>query len=478
MTPIPRRSFLQRSLTAGAVFAISGTQAGRTVLGANDLIRVAVSGIHGRGGDHINEFMRIDGVQVVCLVDPDARTFENRIKQVEKLGGKTPKTYQDIRRALEDKDIDVLSIASTNHWHSLSTIWGCQAGKDVYVEKPCSHNVREGRVCVQAARYYNRIVQHGTQGRSSRGWWQLAEHAKKGTFGQLVISRGLVYKRRDSIGFKPNTDPPAELDYDLWLGPAPDQFYNANLVHYNWHWFWDFGNGDIGNQGVHQMDIARWMIPGATLPKSVICVGGRFGYIDQGQTANTQVVLMDYGTTQLIFEVRGLPTDTYMGADGSDDVMHFEAGTVVNGKFIPKEGGQPHDLPEVDVQLGPGGGHFQNFIAAVRSRKSSDLNADILEGHYSAALCHLANISYRLGQPVPFSSSIQPFGDNAGAQEAFERMKQHLVMNGVKLEDTAYFLGRKLEIDPATETITNDIQANDMLTRYYRPPFVVPETIG
>ncbi|HXK93981.1 MAG TPA: Gfo/Idh/MocA family oxidoreductase, partial [bacterium] len=271
MTPIPRRSFLQRSLTAGAVFAISGTQAGRTVLGANDLIRVAVSGIHGRGGDHINEFMRIDGVQVVCLVDPDARTFENRIKQVEKLGGKTPKTYQDIRRALEDKDIDVLSIASTNHWHSLSTIWGCQAGKDVYVEKPCSHNVREGRVCVQAARYYNRIVQHGTQGRSSRGWWQLAEHAKKGTFGQLVISRGLVYKRRDSIGFKPNTDPPAELDYDLWLGPAPDQFYNANLVHYNWHWFWDFGNGDIGNQGVHQMDIARWMIPGATLPKSVIC---------------------------------------------------------------------------------------------------------------------------------------------------------------------------------------------------------------
>ncbi len=478
MSKLARRSFLKKSLAAGAVFTISGTQAGRTVLGANDTIRVAVTGIHGRGGDHISEWMKIDGVQVTCLIDPDSRTFAERVKQVEKLGGKTPKTLQDVRRALEDKEIDVLSIATTNHWHSLSTIWACQAGKDVYVEKPCSHNVHEGRVCVEAARKYNRIVQHGTQGRSERGWWRLAEHVKKGTFGKLLVSRGLVYKRRDSIGFKPNAEPPAELDYELWLGPAPDQFYNANLVHYNWHWFWDFGNGDIGNQGVHQMDIARWMIPGATLPKSVICVGGRFGYVDQGQTANTQVVLMDFGPTQLIFEVRGLPTETYMGADGSDDVMHFETGTVVNGKFLPKEGGQPQNLPEVEVKMGPGGSHFPNFIEAVRSRKPSDLNAEILEGHYSAALCHLANISYRLGQPVPFQSAIRPFGDNADAQEAFERMKQHLVKNGVKLEDSAYYLGRKLVIDAATETITNDIQANDMLTRFYRLPFTLPQNLG
>jgi hypothetical protein len=478
MSRVTRRTFLKQSLgVAGGLFTISGTKASGVVLGANDTIRVAVSGIHGRGGSHVSEFMKMQGVQVVALVDPDARTFAERIKQVAKLGGKTPKTFQDIRKALEDKDIDVVSIATTNHWHALQTIWACQAGKDVYVEKPCSHNVHEGRIAVEAARKYNRIVQHGTQGRNDRGWWQLAELVKKGTYGRLLVSRGLCYKRRDSIGFKPNEAPPPELDYDLWLGPAPEQPYNTNLVHYNWHWFWDFGNGDIGNQGVHQMDVARWMIPGATLPKSVISLGGRFGYEDQGQTPNTQIAILDYGETQIIFEVRGLPTDRYRGSS-IGNILHFEEGIVVDDRFYPKGSDQAVDMPKVDVKLGPDGGHFGNFIAAVRSRKQSDLNADILEGHLSSALCHLANISYRLGKPVPFNPKTKALGDNKETYETLARMEEHLTKNGLKLEEMTYQLGRKLEVDAKTESIIGDPEANKMLTREYRKPFVVPEKLG
>src|SRR4029079_8860741 len=219
-------------------------------------------------------------------------------------------------------------------WHALMTIWACQAGKDVYVEEPASHNVHEGAIAVEAARTFNLTVQHGTQSRSSGSWAALAELAKSGKYGKLLVSRGLVYKSeagkpgtRGDIGFRPEKAPPSELDFNVWLGPAPKQPYHENLVHYRWHWFWDFGNGDIGNQGVHQMDIARWMIPDATLPKSVVSFGGRIGFKDQGETACTQVAVMDYGETQLIFEVRGLKSKTYPHAGGSDNVLHFEAGT-------------------------------------------------------------------------------------------------------------------------------------------------------
>ncbi|MDX9752702.1 MAG: Gfo/Idh/MocA family oxidoreductase [bacterium] len=473
-----RRTFMQRSLvTGGALFAIHAGN--HKVLGANETIRVAITGINGRGRNHIDEFQEMENVEVVALIDPDSRLFASRGKQVVDKGGKQPQVYQDVRQAMESKDIDVLSIATTNHWHSLSTIYACQAGKDVYVEKPLSHNVFEGRIAVEAARKYNRIVQHGTQSRSSRGWAQLAEIAKQGTYGKLLVSRGLVYKRRDSIGFKPNEAPPQELAYDLWLGPAPEQAYNTNLVHYNWHWFWDFGNGDIGNQGVHQMDIARWMIPGATWPKSVLTLGGRLGYVDQGETPNTQLVIMDYGETKLIFEVRGLPTDHYL-AEGKgnqcDNVLHFEAGVVANGKFYPKgDMSNPEDLPDVDVKMGPGGGHFQNFIEAVRSRKVEDLNADVLEGHYSAGLCHLANLSYRVGKPVPFHPRQAALKADTDLLETYERMEEHFKENKVSLEENAYLMGRKLVFDAENEQIVDDIQANDLLTRYYRKPFVVPD---
>ncbi len=327
---LSRRQFMNRSLAAagvGAGFAISGTKSSGRIIGANDTVRVAVAGLNGRGGEHVGQFVKMPGVAITYLVDPDTRTYKKRLDQIAKAKkeGHAPATVQDIRRALDDKTVDAVSVATPNHWHALITIWACQAGKDVYVEKPCSHNVHEGRIAVEAARHYKRIVQHGTQSRSSHDWALAAAAIQSGKLGKLNVSRALCYKPRGSIGMKPNTDPPEQVDFDIWLGPAPKQPYHANLVHYNWHWFWDFGNGDIGNQGVHQMDIARWLIPAAssnghsasaTFPKTVLSLGGRFGYRDQGETANTQISVMDYGDTQLIFEVRGLTDRCVQGSEG------------------------------------------------------------------------------------------------------------------------------------------------------------------
>ncbi len=479
-----RRRFLKTSLAAGfgAGFAIGGTKSSGRILGANDTIRIAVAGLNGRGGSHIDEFGKMAGVEIAYLIDPDTRTYKKRLDQIAKLGGKAPATVQDVRKVLEDHSVDAVSVATPNHWHSLITIWACQAGKDVYVEKPCSHNVHEGRVAVEAARRYKRIVQHGTQSRSSRDWARAVEVIQSGQLGKLLVSRALCYKSRESIGQKPTATPPEQVAFDLWLGPAPNQPYHANLVHYNWHWFWDFGNGDIGNQGVHQMDIARWMIAGAngssaTYPKSVQSLGGRFGYKDQGETPNTQISVMDFGDTQLIFEVRGLKTAAYHG-EKVGNIAHLEAGDIVGSKFYPKDGSSPvavATLLKSEVKRGPGRDHFDNFIAAVRSRNTADLNADILEGHYSAALCHLANISYRLGAETTYDGASKAFGDDKDAHETLERMADHLKADSVPVDGLKYRVGPKLAFDAASESFTGDSQANALLTRAYRSPFVVPD---
>ncbi len=480
MSRVSRRRFLQTALAAATV-TVAGTKSSGQVRGANDTIRLAVAGLNQRGKDHVKEFAGRKGVQVVCLVDPDTRTWAERARQVEALGGNRPKTIRDIREAIADKDIDAVSVATPNHWHALITVWACQAGKDVYVEKPCSHNVHEGRLAVEAARKYHRIVQHGTQRRSSKTWAQVAAVIKSGKLGRLLVARGINYKPRGSIGFKPASAPPPEVDFNLWLGPAPSQPYHGNLVHYNWHWFWDFGHGDIGNQGVHHMDVARWCIPGATLPRSVLSLGGRFGYSDQGQTPNTSMTVFDYGPTQLIFEVRGLSTPPYH-RERTGNVFHLEEGIIHGdggGKFYPKGSEDAAPLPEVGVEAtrGPGDDHFGNWLAAVRSRKVSDLNAPILEGHYSAALCNLANISYRLGEDVPFNPQTKAFGDDKEAYETLARLEEHLGKNGVKPEGLTYRLGRKLVIHAETERIVGDADANRILTRAYRKPFALPERL-
>ena len=485
-TPIQnlnRREFVKQSaLVAGATFAIGGTKSSGRILGANETIRIAVAGLNGRGAAHVGAYTdkNLNNVQITYLVDPDQRTFSKRSGTVKERFGVAAKEVPDIRTALDDKNVDAVSIATPNHWHAVMTIWSCQAGKDVYVEKPCSHNIHEGRVAVEAARKYNRIVQHGTQNRSNPAKAQVMEVIKSGQLGKLLVSRGLCYKKRDSIGNKPIKAAPETLDFNLWTGPAPEQKFHENLVHYNWHWFWDIGNGDIGNQGVHEMDLARWAIPGATLPKSVISLGGRYGYQDQGQTANTQVAIFDYGDTQLIFEVRGRPCEGYQG-QGVGNVYHLEGGVIAGTTFYPTGSKTAAPLPKVESKRGPSepcDTHFGNFLAAVRSRKQEDLNADILEGHYSSALCHLANISYRLGEDAPFTTKPEVIGENAAATETLERVATHLSQD-VKLDlsETKLRIGRKLAVDAANESFVNDKDAQKMLTREYRKPFDIPEKI-
>jgi predicted dehydrogenase len=480
MSHLTRRTFLK----VGALATLAPATAVRAH-GANDRIRIATAGLNGRGGDHINAWTKHPGVEIIYLVDPDTRTYAKRIKQVGDKG--KPQTIQDVRKALDDKSLDALSIATPNHWHSLMTIWGCQAGKDVYVEKPVSHNVHEGQIAVETARKYDRIVQHGTQSRSSPEWKAMAELAKSGKYGKLLISRGLVYKwglgpnTRGDIGFKPTKSPPSELNFNIWLGPAQQQPYHENLVHYRWHWFWDFGNGDIGNQGVHQMDIARWMIPGATFPKSALSLGGRIGFKDQGQTASTQMALFDFGGPQVIFEVRGFKSKPYPGAKDIDNVLHFEEGTVAGGKFTPKGKDKGEPLPKPpkgEDEGGTGSNHYANFLAAVRSRKVEDLNADVLEGHRSCALIHLANASQRLGTPESFESGSKAVNGNADAADGLARMDEHLAHDcNLKLSDWSLTVGRKLTVDGSAGTVLNDPAANQLLTRQYRAPFAVPEKV-
>ena len=476
---LQRRSFLKKTLAAAATITVAGTKSSGRVLGANEVIRLGIAGLHGRGGAHVAAFAGMEGVQVTYLVDPDTRTFQRRATEVQKRGGNQPRTVQDIRRALEDRNLDAISIATPNHWHSLMTIWAAQAGKHVYVEKPCSHNVKEGRIAMQMARKHNVIVQHGTQSRSSQAWANVVEVIKSGKLGRLLVSRGLVYKPRPTINTRPNTTPPKEVDFDLWLGPAPRQPFHTNLVHYNWHWFWDFGNGDIGNQGVHQMDIARWAIPGATLPRAVTTVGGRWGYTDQGQTPNSEMTIFDYGQTKLIFEVRGLPTNPYRGQT-SGNTFHLEEGVIAgNNRFYPRNSDKTAPLPRVETPARrQGENHFANFIAAVNSHRIQDLNADILEGHYSASLCHLANISYRLGQDGPMTPRTRAFGDDKDASETLGRMEEHLRANKLNLQELRLRVGPRLPFDAANENFVNNAEANRLLTRNYRDGFVVPERVG
>lgn len=475
-----RRSFLKRAAAgtfAAATFSIAGTKASGRVLGANDRVRIAVVGVNGRGQAHLGAYCSMkDKVEVAYIVDVDNRLHAKHAKSVQDRAGNTPTCVQDLRKALEDKDLDAVSIATPNHWHALQSIWACQAGKDVYVEKPCSHNVFEGRKLVEAARKYDRIVQQGSQSRSDANWIKTIAAVRSGKYGKLEIAYGYASKPRGSIGFKDPKESPKELNYDLWIGPAPMQPYRENLVPYNWHWVWDFGNGEIGNQGVHQMDIARWAMPDGAMPQSVISLGGRFGYKDQGETPNTQLTIFDFGGPKLFFEDRGLVDGKTMKVT---DEFYLEGGMIKDGKFFPKGKNEGEPLENAPVGF-PNSEHphFANFIDCVRSRKREKLNAEILEGHLSAALCHLGNISYRLGTEVPFNQETKTLGDDKAAYEALESMKHHLVDAAkLKLEDSTYRLGRKLTYDAKAEQFVGDDEANKLLTRAYRAPYVVPENV-
>ena len=448
------------------------------------------------GRSHVGEFATMPGVEITYLVDPDTRTYDKRLKQVESISskagksdGRAPATVQDIRRVLDDKKVDAVSVATPNHWHSLMTIWACQAGKDVYVEKPCSHNVHEGRIAVEAARQYNRIVQHGTQSRSS----QRMGPGRRGRSGRASSasswSRGpSATSRAGASASSRSPRRPSELDFDIWLGPAPQAavprqprpLQLALVLGFRQRRHRQPGRPPDGHRPL--ADPARSSGRERDLsPSRCSAWAAGSATSDQGQTANTQISVMDFGDTQLIFEVRGLQ-DRHVPRREGRQHRPSRGRHDRRRQVLPQgeDGGRAALEASVKVEAtrGPGKGHFGNFIAAVRSRKVEDLNADILEGHYSAALCHLANISYRLGQEVPFNKSTEAFGDDKEAYETLARMEEHLKENKVALDGLNYRLGRKLTFDAATESFVGDSEANQLLTRHYRAPFVVPDHIA
>jgi predicted dehydrogenase len=436
MKQFERRSFLMGLAAVGAASS-------KTLMGANDRINLAIVGLGGRGTDHVKEYLQQPGCRIAGICDIDSARVERMESFILKESGSKPKTYRDMRQVFADKDIDAVSVVTCNHWHALAAIWACQAGKDVYTEKPASHNIWEGRKMVEAARKYGRMVQVGSQSRSLAHKREAMDLLHSGIIGKVYLAKGLCFKRRLSIGKKPDGPVPPGVDYDMWRGPAPMRPFNENRFHYNWHWFWDTGNGDIGNQGVHEMDIARWGLNKQTLPTKVISTGGKYVYDDDQETPNTQIATFDYGDAELVFEVRGLIT-------GSEGNLPPDGVNTIGNLFFGSEGYMAVDVNGYQVYLGEKrelakdvkfkepkkwdtGPHMANFLAACRSRKYTDLNADIEVGYMSAALCHMANISYRTG--------------------------------------------RKLAFDPAKEKFIGDAEANKLVSRDYRKPYVVPEKV-
>ena len=447
-----RRDFLGGSAGVAALGTLGAFGAPGRVLGANGRVRVAICGIHGRGMDHLQNYAQIKNCEIAALCDIDESVLKQRLGQMEKMGLPKPVTYTDVRKLLEDKSIDAVSIATPNHWHSLMAIWACQAGKDVYVEKPCSHNLWEGGQLVKAAAKYNRIVQHGTQIRSATAVRDAVRKMQDGLIGDLYMARGLCYKWRDTIGKAPVSDVPAGVDYDLWTGPAPKHPFTKNRFHYNWHWFWDYGNGDLGNQGAHQVDVARWGM-GVGFPNRVSAMGGHFMFDDDQQTPNDLNCSFEYdlpnGKRQIItFEVRHWITN-HEAEIGTHVLGTPEAKKTAGPKLGPSAGSHntigdifygsngylstgDEDAATYRVWMGrdqeeqppvKGGterAHFQNFIDCVASRNKADLHAPIEEGHTSVALIHLANASYRLGRTINFNPETQ---EAIGDEEASKLLR-------------------------------------------------------
>jgi predicted dehydrogenase len=496
MSSVSRRVFIKTTAIAAAGAALPARSWGQ-VLGANDDLRLAVIGLNGRGKAHLSSLARITGVRVVALCDVDTAVLD-RVKPTVNAG--SVKTYTDIRKLLASHDVDAVTIATPNHWHTLAAIWAMQAGKDVYLEKPVSHNIWEGRQLVAAAKKYKRVIQAGTQIRSGEGLREAVQWGQAGNLGKLTAARGFCYKRRESIGKTTGAQPvPATLNYNLWTGPAPLVAPHRNTpkngtVHYDWHWIWLYGNGDVGNQGIHQMDVARWFLGVPGLPQRSLSIGGRVGYVDDGQTPNTQVVIHEYATAPLIFEVRGLPAKAGNVGSGVDprenadsagmdryhgvsigNVIDYEGGSIITKAYfdataVDREGHVVREFKGNDH-------HMQNFIDVVRSRDTAQLYGPIEEGHVSSALCHLGNISHRLGHATPEGELRDMIKSNAPLDEAYGRMVEHLGANNVDLGKTPLTAGVPLLVDDKTEQFTGPdaARANRMLKDPYRAPFVVPK---
>lgn len=498
-----RKDFIKTAFTGSASLLLGNQSYGRAVpkgrvLGANDTINVGVIGVNAQGGfgfSHVDAYKAIKGVRLAAICDVDTAVLAHMNNLLDKDGIKA-KNYTDLRKLFEDKDIDAVSVIIPNHWHALATVWACQAGKHVCVEKPVSHNIWEGRKMVEASRKYNRLVQADLDCRSNPNYEAGFEYMRK-NLGKVLSVRVINYKRRPTIGklLGPGIIPPT-VDYDLWTGPAPMQALPRQRLHYDWHWQWLTGNSELGNNGPHWLDFCRWGLEKEILPKTAMSFGGRYGYIDDGCTPNTNIVFYDYDGIPVIYESRGLGKKA-----GSDAMDGFTVHTATGKKILhSNEGGglnctiyfvcengyllantafdnngkqirEFRDMKRDDAKF--------NFIKALRSNKREDLKTDILQGHISAVISHMGNISYKIGHKVPVGDLVNKIKDNALLYEAYREFERHLNQNGVDLEKEGVVMGPTVTMDSQHERFVGEHSdlANLFIKDTYREPFVIPEKV-
>src|SRR6516225_2682222 len=421
MASVPRRRFL----TTSAVSLAAMTAAGAADK-PNERVKLAVMGVHGRGRDLIRGFSELADVDVVTLCEADENVVPAALKAVAGRQKQAPRVEKDIRRVLQDKNVTALAIAAPDHWHALATVWACQAGKHVYVEKPISHNIVEGRRMVEAARSNKRVVQVGTQRRSGPHFASARELVRSGKLGKIPYARTWIAGNRPSIGHVKDGPVPKGVDYNLWLGPAPERPFNANRFHYQWHWFWDYGTGELGNNGIHALDLARWLLD-LDAPVRISSGGGKFFYDDDQQTPDTHLVTYDFPNCSVSWEHRIWSRTGILGQSWGV-ALYGERGVLIfdNRGWHVEDGIEASDK-SVNFERP----HLRNFIDCIKSGRRP--NADIEEGHKSTRLCHLGNIAYRTGHTLRF--------------------------------------------DAKTETCIGDAEANRLLGRTYRKGFALPEKV-
>ena len=487
---VSRRDFVENALVMAAAalaglrpaVAAAAESSGSAPVGPNEKVRVAVIGVNNQGSAHVGEWLKTPEADLVAICDCDPSAYVRLCERLFKDRLHPPEYVPDVRRLLERKDIDAVSIATPNHWHALMAIWAMQAGKDVYVEKPCSHNVEEGRVITQWARKLGRMCQMGVQSRSMTGVRDTLAFVKGGGIGDVKAAHALCYKRRKSIGLVETPTPlPAGLDFDLWAGPAPKQVPIRSRLHYDWHWNHLTGNGDLGNQNPHELDKARWGLGKQELPKRVVSLGGRLGYIDNGDVANCQVTIFQWDDALLISDVRGLPIKTPVTYGlkgpqpfaGASNIWYGTDGFAVAPNY---NSGAAFDYDGKQLGAWSGGSyrdHFANFVAAIRSRRHTDLHLDIEDGHLSSALAHLGNVSWALGETVSPGTRPALAVDDPHVAATWESFEGYLADNTIDFDVTKLKRGRELTIDPKTERST-DAEANRLFGREYRKGYELP----
>jgi len=490
MNRINRRTFLKRGIaaTAGSYLTVSSYSGIlSSARGANDEVRIAVAGIRGRGGGHIKHFQSLKNVKVVAVCDPDRKVLEGWIKQCKDKYSTTVSGYADVRELLNRKDIDALIIATPNHWHSLMTVYACQAGKHVYVEKPVSHSIWEGRKMVEAARKYNRIVAAGTQHRSCPAVKEAARDIQSGRWGKVLWVHCSRLGPRQSIGKVTSPQPvPENIDYNLWAGPAPMTPVIRKQFHYDWHWQWNWGDGEMANWGVHYLDDLRHLLGWNDVPTKIIAAGNRFVWDDNGETPNMHFALCDYDGIPFVIDVRNLVDPWRRPGGGGARYLNWGGGNCIQCEDamirLSRGGGGAYNKQDKRIHQYKGDGgsaHAQNFIDCLRSGRREDLAAEIEVGHLSTVVCHQANIAWRAGAEATVDEVHHSMQSHQDALYTLTDMLQQMAGNGIDLTKKPFVLGPQLTYDRKQERFVGpgSDKANKYVKCSYRKPFVMPENV-